>query len=104
MAASVIGAARPVTLKPVPVATMAEIVALAFPELVSVTVCWPLLPTETLPNDTLAGLAPSVALVATPVPVRVRVCGELGALSVKLMLPCAAPAAVGANCAEKVMD
>ena len=91
------------TLKPVPVAVMAEIVALAFPELVSVTVCWPLLPTETLPNDTLAGLAPSVALVATPVPVRVRVCGELGALSVKLMLPCAAPAAVGANCAEKVM-
>jgi hypothetical protein len=28
----------------------------------------------------------------------------LGALSVKLMLPCAAPAAVGANCAEKVMN
>src|SRR5271156_2905710 len=100
----VTGAAKPVMLKPVPVAAMEEIVALAFPELVSVTVCWPLLPTETFPNETLAGLAPSVALVATPVPERARVCGEFGALSVKLMLPWAPPAAVGANCAEKVMD
>jgi len=46
----VTGAVRPVTLKPVPVDAIAEIVALAFPELVSVTVCWLLLPTATVPN------------------------------------------------------
>jgi hypothetical protein len=35
----VTGVARPVTLKPVPLAAKAEIVALAFPVLVTVTVC-----------------------------------------------------------------
>jgi hypothetical protein len=69
----VTGAVRPVTLKPVPVDAIAEIVALAFPELVSVTVCWLLLPTATVPNETLAGLAPRVELVTTPVPARVKV-------------------------------
>ena len=43
-------------------------------------------------------------LVETPFPARVRVWGEFGALSVKLMLPVAAPAAVGANCVEKESD
>jgi len=100
----VTGAVRPATLKPVPVEEIAEIVALAFPAFVSVTVCWPLLPTATLPNETAAGLAPSVELVATPLPERVSVCGEFGALSVKLMLPAAAPAAVGANCTENDID
>jgi hypothetical protein len=100
----VTGVERPLALKPAPVVAIAEIVALALPEFVSVTVCWPLLPTETLPNETVAGLAPSVELVATPVPERVSVCGEFGALSVKLMLPVAAPVAVGANCAENDID
>ena len=63
----------PVTPKPAPVAVNAEIVALAFPVFVSVTVCWPLFPTATLPNDIVAGLALNVELVATPVPDRVRV-------------------------------
>lgn|SRR5450432_2611909 len=100
----VTGAVRPVTLKPAPTVVTAEIAALAFPVLVSVTVCWPLLPTATLPKERLAGLAPSVELVKTPFPERVRVWGEFGALSVKLMLPTAAPAAVGENCAEKESD
>ena len=98
----VTGVARPVTLKPGPVAANDEMVALAFPVLVSVTVCWLLLPTATLPNETLAGLAFSVELVETPIPDIVRVCGEFGALSVKLMLPEAAPVAAGTNCAENV--
>lgn len=98
----VTGVAKPITLKPLPVATSDEIVALALPVFVNVIVCWPLLPTATLPNDTFAGLAPRVELVATPMPDIVRVCGEFGALSVKLMLPDAAPVAVGANCAENV--
>lgn len=97
------GTPRPVTLKPAPVAEMAEIVALALPEFVRVTVCCPVLPTATLSNDTLAGLAASVELVTTPVPDRARVCGEFGALSVKDTLPAAAPAAVGTNCAVNVI-
>ena len=60
-----------------------------------------MLPTATLPKETLAGLAPSVELDATPIPDIVRVWGEFGALSVKLMLPDAAPAALGANFAVK---
>ena len=63
-----------------------------------------MLPTETLPNDTLPGLAINVELVVTPLPTRVTVCGEVGALSVKMMLPVAAPAAVGANCTLKEAD
>ena len=42
--------------------------------------------------------------MATPVPERVRVCGEFGALSVKLMLPVAAPGTVGANCTVNDRD
>ena len=98
------GVARPAMLTPAPEILICEMVMVAEPELVSVTGDEPVDPTFTLPKSTLAGFAPRVAPPATPVPERVKVCGELGALSVKLMLPCAAPAAVGANCAEKVMD
>jgi hypothetical protein len=101
-AATVAGAAIPETLKAAPLVVIAETVALAFPEFVSEIVCWPVLPTATLPNETLAGLAARVALEATPVPERVSVWGEFGAL--KLMLPVTAPAAVGANCVEKEID
>jgi hypothetical protein len=84
-------------LNPDPLAVAEEIVALALPVLVTVTVWLPVLPTDTLPKETLAGAALSVELVATPVPESARVCGEFGALSVKAMLPVEAPAAVGAN-------
>lgn len=85
-------------MKPAPVALTAEMVALVLPLLVRVMVCWPLLPTETFPNDKLPGLAVNVELVETPLPTSATVCGEAGALSVNVMLPLAAPAAVGANC------
>lgn len=62
-----------------------------------------MLPTATVSNDTLAGLAESVELVATPVPDNVSVCGEFGALSVKVTLPDAAPVAIGANCVVNVI-
>jgi hypothetical protein len=68
---------------------------------VKVIVCGLLLPTDTLPNATLPGLATKLELVATPVPTMLTTCGEPGALSVKVMLPVAAPLAVGANCALK---
>jgi len=53
------GAAIPLMLKPVPEAVAWEIVKLAVPLFVSVTVCDPELPVRTEPNATAAGLAPS---------------------------------------------
>jgi hypothetical protein len=101
LAASVNGTDRPVALNPLPVALIAEIVALVFPLFVKVIVCGLLLPTDTFPNATLPGFATKVELVATPVPTMLTTCGEPGALSVKVMLPLVAPFAVGANCALK---
>jgi len=60
-----------------------------------------LLPVATFPKATLPGLATKVELVVTPVPTMLTICGEPGALSVNVMLPAPAPAAVGANCALK---
>jgi hypothetical protein len=94
---SVNGVEIPSVVKPEPVALTAEIVALVLPLFVNVMVCWPLLLTDTLPNATLPGLAVKVELVETPLPTRVTVCGEVGALSVNVMLPVAGPAVVGAN-------
>ena len=73
LAASVNGVERPSAVKPLPLALMAETVALALPLLVSVMVCWPLLPTETFPNETLPGLAVNVELVETPLPIKVTI-------------------------------
>jgi hypothetical protein len=58
-APSVKGVDIPLTLKPPPDAVACEIVRLAVPELVKVTVWDPLLPTFTDPKFTLEGLAPS---------------------------------------------
>ena len=52
----VIGMLAPLMLNPVPEGDAWVTVNVAFPALVSVIVCDPLLPTETLPKATLAGL------------------------------------------------
>ena len=52
----VIGMLAPPTLNPVPDGDAALTVNAAVPAFVSVTVCVPLLPTDTLPKATLAGL------------------------------------------------
>jgi hypothetical protein len=52
----VIGMLAPLMLNPVPDGDAAVTVKLAAPTFVSVTVCVPLLPTDTLPKATLAGL------------------------------------------------
>jgi len=64
--------------------------------------CCPLLPTATLPNAAVVGLAAKVAPAAIPFPESTRVCGEPGALSVNVMLPVAVPVAAGVNCVLKV--
>ncbi len=58
-AAKVKGRLIPLRLKPVPLAMACEIVTLAPPELVTLTDCFWLLPTCTLPKFKLEGLAES---------------------------------------------
>lgn len=73
-------------------------VIVALPEFVSVIVSGVLVvPTTTLPKFTLPGLGVSVLPAATALPVNVRVCGELAALSWNTTLPVAPEADVGAN-------
>jgi hypothetical protein len=67
------------------------------PELVTVTLSVDVLPVFTFPNPRLVVLNESDCVAATPVPVRATNAGEFGALLMMLMLPLAAPAAVGAN-------
>ncbi len=98
----VAGTVNPAMLKPVPEALAPEIVTLAVPELLSVMVCVPLLPTSTFPKLKLEGLGVSAASV--PLPVREATVGVLYALLLIATLPDALPAAVGANCALKVLD
>ena len=57
-----------------------------------------------MPNGVLAGVTEMAGVpTAIPVPESVTVCGEPGALSVILMPPFAAPAAVGVNFTPKEM-
>jgi hypothetical protein len=96
-AGMVTGVVSPLMLKSAPLMLACEMVALAFPLLVSVIVCELLLPTATLPKAKLPGLAISDAFEATPLPERESVCGDPGALSVKTMLPVTPPGVVGAK-------
>ena len=57
----------------------------------------------TLPKTTADGLADSVVVVATPVPLTATVDGEFEAFVVKLTMPLVLPAAIGANCTLKVL-
>ena len=85
----------PLVLKPTPVTVACEMVRLAVPELVSVTVCVPLLPTRTFPKARLVGL--TVKAGWTPLPESVMVAGELVALLTTETLPVTLPATVGAK-------
>jgi hypothetical protein len=98
----VAGTDKPAMLKPAPEALAPEIVTLAVPELLSVMVCAPVLPTSTFPKLKLDGLGESAA--SMPLPASEATVGELYALLLIETLPDALPAAVGANCALKVLD
>src|SRR5262245_16254761 len=92
-------------LKTVPVVKFAAVtVKSTLPALVIITVCVVLLVTMTLPKLTLDGLTLSCKTAATPVPCRETTVGLLFASLVMVMLPAAAPAAGGANCAVNVVD
>jgi hypothetical protein len=100
-AAMLTGAAIPEVLKPLPATVTEEIVTVALPPFVRVKVWELLVPVVTLPNAALVGVAASCGCV--PVPLKLIVVGEFGALLTIEMLPLALPAAVGANLALNVV-
>lgn len=71
---------------------------LAFPVLVSVTLCCAELPVVTLPKLRLLVLCEIVEVAATPVPDKDNAVGDVGALLTSETLPVALPADCGANC------
>jgi hypothetical protein len=93
-AASVSGVVSPLVLKPLPVRVAWEIVRLAFPLFVILTVWELVMPTTTLPKLMLVGnrLSPG----CRPVPDSARVVGEPCASLTMDTLPLAAPADPGA--------
>jgi hypothetical protein len=99
LALIVIGMVAPLMLNPVPEGSAWVTVSAAFPGFVSVTVCDPVLPTETLPKATLAGLIVSCGCEAVPDPDKAITSGEAGALLTTETLPVALPAVVGENLA-----
>jgi len=102
--ASVSGVVKPLSVKSFPLTVTPEIVTLTFPLFVIVTVLELDVPALMLPNARLVGLAVSAGVAATPVPLRVTVAGEFGALLVTVTLPVTAPADGGRNCTLKLLD
>lgn len=93
---NVIGVVAPEMLNPVPLAAICEIVTVDPPVLVRVSESDELLPTVTVPNLRLLGLAVS-APAATPVAERLTVSGELSASETIVTVPLALPADCGAK-------
>ena len=86
-AARVTGSAKPLALKPAPLAAICETDTLLLPVFVRVTFCVALVCVVTLPKLTEVGLGVSWSTVETPVPASGTTTGELGALAVKVRLP-----------------
>jgi len=93
---SVTGVLPPASKKPAPFAVICEMVTLEFPVLVIVTF-WvaEVVPVVMLPKLKLVGLMPRVSVAAIPVPVKLTVLGDVGALFTIEMLPEAVPTDVG---------
>lgn len=87
---------------PVPVGVVPVIVTFEFPVFVIVTFWFAEAPTVTFPKLTLVGLADRVKVAAVPVPEKLTVVGEFGALLTSDKLPVTLPAAVGPNVAVAV--
>ncbi len=100
LAASVC-AAKPVTLKPVPVTLSDETTKLPVPVFFSVMTCVPVVPSGTLPKVTLDGVTDIPGEV--PVPLKATVVGELAASETIEMLPETLAVEAGVNVALKFM-
>ncbi len=100
---SVTGALPPVMEYPA-LKVIDEIVTLAFPVLVIVTVCAAEeVPVVMLPKLRLGGLMLSVRTAATPEPLRGTGVGEVGALLTMEIVPDTGPTTVGTNAAVMVV-
>lgn len=96
------GKLKPLILNPAPVTVACEILKFAVPELLSITVWLPVVPTVTLPKFTLLGVTESWCF--TPLPVMETLVGEFGALLSNETVPDALPVAVGVNCSLRLPD
>src|ERR1035437_10222364 len=86
-----------------PVAAIPVNVSAAPPVFTSVSIWMALVvPRVWLAKGSAAGLSEIAAGTASPIPVRLSNCGELAALSEKLMVPVRAPGAVGLKVTEMV--
>jgi len=94
-------AAKPATLKPVPVTLSDETTKFPVPVFFSVTTCVPVVPSGTLPKLTLDGVTDIPG--AVPVPLKAIVVGELAASETIEMLPETLAVEVGVNVALKFM-
>ena len=90
---TVAGSAGPLMLNPVPVTLVWEMIKLAFPESLRVSVWVFDTPTGTLPNATLAGTAEICGMIPTPFKATVKF--GLLAVLVTVTLPLAVPMTVG---------
>jgi hypothetical protein len=99
---SVVLAFTPVARYSDPVTPTLEMMTLALPLFVSVTLAEPVELTSTVPKLKLLGLTSSNWLAVVAVPLRGIVMGELGALLDTEIEPVSVPAAVGLNVAVKV--
>jgi hypothetical protein len=94
--AKVTGKDIPLTANALPMDVIWDMEIFEFPVFFKVTVWLGWSPISTLPKASVEGLAVSVA-PASPVPERVMVIGEPGALLTKVMPPITFPSAFGAN-------
>src|SRR5208283_3012791 len=103
-AARVSGPVKPVTLNPAPLSLICERVTLAFPLLVTVTLCVVLVPVVMLPKLSEAGVTESWRTGEMPVHARATTSGELVVLLTSVRLPVKLLAEAGVNPIVKVED
>jgi len=100
---SVLGKEIPLSLNPVPLTVMLEMVTLLPPVFFNCTVCEFVVPSATVPKLTLDGVVVTVPGAVTPVPLTEYSALPLVALLVNNTYPECSPVLVGANFTESVM-
>jgi hypothetical protein len=101
--ASTVPLGMPLALNPAPATDTFEIVMFELPLFVIDVVSELLVPSPTLPNDKLVGLAPSDKVAAAPVPDRLMTSGEGVPFVVSVMLPFTVPLEEGVKTASNMV-
>src|ERR1700740_741126 len=97
-------AGKPLIPKPAPLMLPPEMLTLVLPVLDNLPVWLLLLPTVTFPKLRLVGLAVSCIVVVTPVRLRARVVGEVGALLTSVRAPVVLVVVVGVKLTVKAAE